>query len=309
LSRCDVALCTVQPPRGSFHPSTFASRCIAQGHLPTRLVPKTGTIVPSYKREFYRPNKDISPVVIAITAFTQRYLIDHYKIPEAEVPLIYQGIDFSRFGVSTGTMGDTATSRILPSGATPILGCIGSFEKRKGQIVLLRALARIRTTLPSVHVLLVGDGPDEEGLRRAVDEISLGGDVTFVPFTSTPEEVLALLDILVVPSLYKEGLPNIILEAMAMGIPVVSSRLAGIPEAVKDGKTGVLVSPRDAHELSEAIMELWRDRAIYAQLRDGALHLVKSVFDRESRLEQYLRFLERITRVEKNVPTEGVTGT
>ena len=131
LSQCDVALCTVHPPRGSFHPSTFASRCIEQGHLSTLLVPKTGTIVPSYKREFYRPNKDISPVVIAITAFTQRYLIDHYEIPEAEVQLIYQGIDLSRFKTNAEVRHAAREENPIPSEAPPILGCIGSFEERK----------------------------------------------------------------------------------------------------------------------------------------------------------------------------------
>ncbi|HEX32310.1 MAG TPA: glycosyltransferase, partial [Candidatus Acetothermia bacterium] len=130
----------------------------------------------------------------------------------------------------------------------------------------------------------------EEKLRKAVDEMSLGGSVIFVP------------------SLYKEGLPNVILESMAMGVPVVSSRLAGIPEAVRDGETGVLVSPGDVRELASAIVGLWRDRDTYAQMRDRALYLIRSVFDCKSKLEQYLRFLERM-QIEKNVPMEGVTGT
>jgi len=154
----------------------------------------------------------------------------------------------------------------------------------------LRALARIRAALPKAHLLLVGDGPDEEKLRRAVDEMSLGGSVIFVP------------------SLYKEGLPNVILESMAMGVPVVSSRLAGIPEAVKDGETGILVSPGDVRGLASAIVGLWRDRDTYAQMRDRALYLIRSVFDCKSKLEQYLRFLERM-QIGKNVPMEGVTET
>ena len=136
--------------------------------------------------------------------------------------------------------------------------------------------------------------------------MSLGGSVTFIPFTSNPEEILALLDILVVPNLYKEGLPNVILESI--GVPVVSSRLAGIPEAVRDGETGVLVSPGDIRGLASAIVGLWRDRDTYAQMQDRALHLVKSVVDCKSKLEQYLRFLERM-QIKKNVPMEGVTGT
>ena len=216
--------------------------------------------------------------------------------------LVYQGIDLSRFETNVEVRHAAREENPIPSEAPPILGCI----RRKGQMMLLQALVRVRAALPKAHLLLVGDGPDEGKLRRAVDEMSLGGFVTFVPFTSNPEEILALLDMLVVPSLYKEGLPNVILESMA--IPVVSSRLAGIPEAVRDGETGVLVSPGDISGIASAIVELWRDRDTYAQMRDRALYLIRSVFDCKSKLEQYLRFLERM-QIGKNVPMEGVTET
>ena len=286
LARCDVVLCTVHPPRGSFHAATYARGCIERAGLPTLLIPKTGTIVPSYRREFYRPNKEISPCVIATTAFTRDYLIEHYGIPQGEVALIYQGIDLSRFVPGPRT-GDRVLQR-----AGPMLGCIGSFERRKGQAILLQALARIRVDLPGVQLLLIGDGPDESILREAVKEQDLADSVTLVPFTEHPERILSRLDILVLPSLYKEGLPNVILEAMATGVPVVSSRLAGIPEAVSDGETGVLVPPGDVRALSEAIVSLWSDPGRYARLRENAIARVVEKFDRRRRLEDYLRFIE-----------------
>lgn len=301
LSECDVALCTVHPPRGDFHPSMFASRCIGQARLSTLLVAKTGTIVPSYRREFYLPNEDISPVVIATTAFTRRYLIDRYDIPAEKVALLYQGIDLARFRAGSEVKYAASGAHLVLSEASPVLGCVGSFEERKGQMVLLRALPKILFSLPSAHLLLVGDGPDENALRGVVDTLHLTDAVRFVPFTRNPEDILARIDILVVPSLYKEGLPNVILEAMAMGVPVVSSHLAGIPEVVRDGQTGVLVSPGESRELAEAITQLWNDRNRYVRIRSNALRLVRDVFDRKSSLEEYLRFLERLVEG-KNAP-------
>jgi len=78
LSICDVAVCTVHPPRYSFHCSVFAGQCIKEYGLNTVLIPKTGTIVPTYKREFYLPNESIRSTVIAITDFTRKYLLETY---------------------------------------------------------------------------------------------------------------------------------------------------------------------------------------------------------------------------------------
>ena len=81
----DVAICTVHPPRENFHCSVFAGRCIQEGGLETHLIPKTGTIVPEYLREFYLPDERISSSVITITDFTRRYLIDEYHI-KVQIP-------------------------------------------------------------------------------------------------------------------------------------------------------------------------------------------------------------------------------
>ena len=86
LASSDVAVCTVHPPRGSFHCSRFAAQCIEQAGLSTVLQPKTGTIVPEYLREFYAPPEDINYQVISITDFTRRYLIEHYGIPAERHP-------------------------------------------------------------------------------------------------------------------------------------------------------------------------------------------------------------------------------
>ena len=100
LRNCDVVVCTVHPPRDDFHCSVFAAECIRNGNLKTILIPKTGTIVPSYKREFYLPDERIQSYVISIADFTRRYLLDDYKLPAERVKLIYQGVNISHFSPS-----------------------------------------------------------------------------------------------------------------------------------------------------------------------------------------------------------------
>ena len=91
-------------------------------------------------------------------------------------------------------------------------------------------------------------------------ELGLDAHVTFFPFTREPVHVFEVIDVLVLASLHKEGLPNVLLEALSMGVPVVSSRLAGTPEVVLDGETGLLVEPGDIDELAAAIERLGTDR-------------------------------------------------
>ena len=295
LHDADVAVCTVHPPRDGFHCSVFAAEVIIENRFKTILVPKTGTIVPEYKREFYAPAQDINYAVAAITDFTRRYLIDTYKIPAGKVGLVYQGTEVTRFTRNPDNLREAGERYPLPAGASPVLGNVGSFEKRKGQTVLLNAVAEARKKLPSIHLMLVGDGPDEQMLRQKVKDMGLGDSVSFFPFTSEPELIFEVIDILVLSSLYKEGLPNVLLEAMSMELPVVSSDLAGVPEIVKNGETGYMVKPGDVGELSEAIVEMWSDKTRYKIMARNARELMETEFDKERQFGVFLDYFEELS--------------
>jgi glycosyltransferase involved in cell wall biosynthesis len=290
LGDCDVAVCTVHPPRLGFHCSVFAGRCIKEAGLATHLIPKTGTIVPDYRREFYLPDETINSSVIAIADFTRQYLVEEYGIPDEGVALIYQGTDADRFKHTQSAWQEARTRYPLPDGAFPILGSIGSFEKRKGHPVLFEALRILAAgPLPEAHLMMVGDGPDEVMLRELAREKGLEEHISFFPFTDEPNYVFERLDMTVLPSLEKEGLPNVLLESMAMGIPVVSSAIGGVGEIVFDGRTGFMVPPGDVAALAEAIEKIWSDQDRYQAMKDNARELIASQFDKET---QFGRFLD-----------------
>ncbi|MEA3501171.1 MAG: glycosyltransferase, partial [Actinomycetota bacterium] len=179
--------------------------------------------------------------------------------------------------------------------AAPILGSVGSFEPRKGQVVLLEAVAEMRRTLPNVHLILVGDGPDEELLKSKVAELDLEESVTFFPFTTEPAHVFEVIDILVLSSLYKEGLPNVILEAMSMGLPVVASRMAGVPEVVIDGRTGWMTEPGDVRGLADAVERLWVDPSACREMGTEGRKLMEEKFDKVHQFDAFLDHFEMIT--------------
>lgn len=294
LKDSEVAVCTVHPPRDGFHCSMFAGQAIKEKGLQTVLIPKTGTIVPEYRREFYLPDPSIRSKVIAITNFTREYLIETYRIPGEMVELIYQGTDVETFVRSAGRRAEATRRYPLPDGASPVLGNVGSFEERKGQVVLLEAIGRIRETFPDVHLILVGDGPDEAKLKKMVKELDLSANVTFFPFTWEPVYIFQVIDILVLSSLYKEGLPNVLLEAMSMELPCVSSRLAGVPEVVIDGETGYMVEPGDFGQLADAVVRLWNDLDAYADASRNARALIESQFDKKRQFQAFIDYFERI---------------
>jgi len=295
LRDSDVAVCTVHPPRNNFHCSVFAAKVISEKKFKTILIPKTGTIVPEYKREFYMPVQDINYKVIAITDFTRRYLIDTYKIPAENVELIYQGTEVAKFTKNADNLAEAITTYPLPENSAPILGNVGSFEERKGQVVLLEALQKMRGKLPDVHLMLVGDGPDEQMLKQKVKEMDLENSVSFFPFTSTPQLIFEIVDILVLSSLYKEGLPNVLLEAMSMELPVVSSKLAGVPEIVENGETGYMVKPGDVNELSEAVIKLWSNKDAYNAMAKNARELMENKFDKKRQFDEFLDYFKQLT--------------
>jgi glycosyltransferase involved in cell wall biosynthesis len=301
LGNSDVAVCTVHPPRHSFHCSVFAAEVIEERGLETILVPKTGTIVPEYKRQFYLPKENIRSTVIAITDFTRKYLINTYRIPEEMIELIYQGTDVGLFTQSAERRREAQLRYPLPENAGPVLGNVGSFEERKGQAKLLEAMVQIKEIYPHVHLNLVGDGPDEEKLKRMVRDMDLSGNVTFFPFTPQPVYVYEVIDILVLASLYKEGLPNVLLEAMSMELPVVASRLAGVPEVVKDGETGYMVEPGNSSQVAEAVVKLWSDREAYSDMAQNARQLMVSKFDKKRQFGAFLSYFERILLDETGV--------
>ncbi|MEK6222952.1 MAG: glycosyltransferase family 4 protein [Chloroflexota bacterium] len=295
LRDCDVAICTVHPPRDGFHCSIFAARCIREANLNTFLIPKTGTIVPEYLREFYLPDETINSSVITITDFTRRYLIDTYNIQAEKVSLIYQGTDTKRFRPDSSLKEEALLRYPLPTNAAPILGSIGSMEPRKGHLVLFDALkALVADKLPGTHLILVGDGPDEEMLKQKAKDLGLEAHISFFPFTSEPNFIFERIDITVLPSLHKEGLPNVLLESMAMAVPVVSSNIGGVPEIVITGETGYMVKPGDSQELGDAINQLWGDQNKYQNMRKNARELITREFNKAAQFEHFVSYFKAL---------------
>ncbi len=160
----------------------------------------------------------------------------------------------------------------------------GRFSAEKGQAVLVHAAAAAVKEEPRLRFLLFGEGPDEEKIRRMTASLRLEGHLLCPGFEKNMTAAIAGADMLVNPSL-SEGLPNIVLEAMALGVPVVATRVGGVPEIMRHRTNGLLVPPGDVSALKEAILELCRTPSLRQEIAEHALNYVKETltFDAQNR--------------------------
>lgn len=155
---------------------------------------------------------------------------------------------------------------------------VGRLAPVKGLRVLFQALAEVLPDVPDLHVVLVGDGPDRQRLEEAAKP--LGDAVTFTGFLSQQEVAVALqsADFLVLPS-FAEGVPVVLMEALASARPVIATQVAGVGELIEDGKTGFLVPPGDATRLAERIRALASDPELRARMGAAGPSVVQGDFD------------------------------
>lgn len=149
----------------------------------------------------------------------------------------------------TSRLGD-ASARVI--GARPAFGVVGRLSFEKGVDVFLRACARLRETGRVFSAVVVGDGPERHRLQSLRDALGLGDVVELRPSTPDVRSIYSSIDALVIPS-RSEGLPNVLLEALAEDLPVVATAVGGVPEVLTDPMAGLIVPPDDPAALADAM--------------------------------------------------------
>lgn len=153
------------------------------------------------------------------------------------------------------------------SSTIPKLICVGRLSPEKGHLGLLEVMHELRNKGLDFSLTLIGDGPSRFLIEALVDELGLRDRVFFSGFLKEEDTLSAISesDILILPS-FMEGLPVVLIEALALGKPVVSSRVAGIPELVEDGKSGILFTPSNSQDLERAILGILKDGDAWARM-------------------------------------------
>ena len=294
LTPANVCVTLVRQRRGGFQNVSYVADCIDAAGLSTFLIAKTGTPDPTYEPSFYG-----GPLiakgqccVITIAAYTKDFIVEHMKIPADLITNVYNGTDTKKFQ-RTPDMAVEALKRYPLADGCFAVGCIGSFEERKGQSVLLKAIKKLKdSSIPNIHGLFVGEGPDKDMLLGLIDDLGIKDHATIFDFTKEPFYVFERCDVIALPSVGKEGLPNVLLEALAMEKPCVATRSYGSPEVVVDGKTGFCFPSGDVDALAEALTKIaTADKATNdAMAAEGK----KLVFEGHDKVVQFEKILATI---------------
>lgn len=165
------------------------------------------------------------------------------------------GVDTTRF--HPGISGAAVRAELGLAG--PVAGLVANIRGSKGHDVFLDAAREVLAARPDARFLIVGDGVGYDDVRARVDRLGLTAAVIMTGFRRDIPEVMAALDVLVLPSLRSEATSQVIPQALAVGTPVVASATGGTAEVVRDGETGRLVPPGDAGALAAAILAMFRD--------------------------------------------------
>jgi len=178
----------------------------------------------------------------------------------------------------------------------PHIVCVGRLTHVKGQALLIEAVAQLRDRGLQPRLTLVGAGPKRDDLQRLVTDLGIGEHVVFTGSVGQDQiqSIYRSADVFCLPSL-AEGLPVVFMEAMALEVPVVASRIMGIPELVEDGRTGLLITPARVDELVDALARLLEDPSLRQRLTSEGRRKVLSEFDVNSSARKLREIFGQLT--------------
>jgi len=256
------------------------------------------------------------PVIIASEHGIQEYRTRFHYFADKVLSVFTDRVTFVCKSVeeqyASRLMFDTKKAEVIHNGVDTSTDCrqraktdetvftvIGRLEPEKGHEYFLEAMEKLNGKHPNVKGMIVGEGSLEDGLRLKAKKLKLGDKVRFTGFRKDIKEILDITDVLVLPSL-REGLSVVALEAMALGIPVLATEVGGNPELIRNGVTGVLVSPRDSTALASALTGILENQGLAPKLGENGYNRVKKHFSLENMVkktqELYGECIERRNR-------------
>lgn len=242
----------------------------------------SATVISSLVSTPYEPIRFQDPKIKAyklrliqmIDAFTSRYFTTHFHavsqavknaavsslgIPPKRITVVQRGRELGRLGLPSTERRLQARHRLQLTEQNRVVVNVGSHEYPKGQKYLLEAIAGISSAHPHLVLLMAGrQGNLTSELENLKNHLGLNGQVRFLGFRSDVPDLLAAADLFVFPSLY-EGLPGAVIEAMALGLPIVASDISPVREVVEKNLNAILVPPASSSELAKAIATLLDD--------------------------------------------------
>ncbi len=210
--------------------------------------------------------------------------------------VVHNGIDLQRFEQVEPRMRKSLRQSLELPEAAYVLGFVGRLHPVKGAVDFLQALVVLAPRYPDVYGVVVGEGPQDDDLRQKAKVEGIESRVRFMGFRNDVPQILQALDVFILPSL-DEPFGLVVAEAGAAGLPVVATRVGGVPEIIKDGITGILIPPHSPDEIVCAVEELIQRPDLARSLADAGRKRAEESFSQEVMVEKTLAvYREAIAR-------------
>ena len=248
-------------------------------------------------RKYLLLRKLLTPFIdcfVPVSRDLETWLLGRVRVPESKMRLIVNGIDLDRHPVRPG-----GRERLPREGFSHpdrfVIGAVGRLDPVKDQANLLRAFAHLNRRLARgreiLRLVLIGDGPERDEIGRLAEELGVADQLWITGWRDDVPRLLRGLDLMVNPSL-AEGTPLAILEAMAVGLPVVATRVGGVPDLVAEGETGTLAPPGDPEALAWAMAGYLLDPANVARHGAAGRRRAERLFDLRRMVADYAELFE-----------------
>jgi glycosyltransferase involved in cell wall biosynthesis len=216
------------------------------------------------------------------------------RIPPEKIRVIHYGVDLQKF-FPRGQ--EAVLAKRWELGATSadlLIAIVARLEPLKGHRYFIEAFAPLVKQFPQVHAIFVGDGSLRHELEQQVQQLGLGNHLKFLGVRKDVPDILCAVDLLVLPALGGEGLPNVLLEGMACAKPVIATRVGGVPELVREGENGYLVPPEDVPALQKALAHVVADRQRLRRMAAAARRIVENEFSLRLQVSRFEEVFDRL---------------
>jgi glycosyltransferase involved in cell wall biosynthesis len=233
--------------------------------------------------------------VIACSSWASAYQRRVNRVRADRIQTVHNFADVDRFRAVSPRMPNETRANLQLAPSDRIIGYVGELVERKGLQYLIRALPAILQRHPRALLLLVGSSPQDtryqQGLRAEASRLKVAERIRWLGARKDIPELMQIMEFLALPSL-KENMPICVLEAMALGLPVVATRVGGIPEAVGHHETGLLVPPRNATALAEALGTLLDSQELRERLGAHGRQRVDQDFSPPLQVQRIVKVLQ-----------------
>lgn len=230
---------------------------------------------------------------------TKQILVKRYGVAAHRISVIHNGLDLEKFHMTVDVPYKRHELGLEPD--TPTVGVVGRFHPQKDHRTFLEAARLVLKERSDVRFLCVGGGPSLAATKKLAADLGISSRVVFLGVRSDVPEIMYALDLLVLSSRW-EGMPNVVMEAMAASRPVVATKVGGCPELVEEGKTGFLVSAQDPPALASAILEILGNHELADSMGRRGRKRIEESFNRALMVQRtqdlYEQLLGNDTRTE-----------